>query len=202
MKQTKRLLVAAGALALVAGACGSDSESAAPEATTAAAGATTAAAAATTAGAATTAAAAAGAASIANGTIECKQQYKGKEVRIFSPVRNSETEKVADQLRDAYKPFEACTGVKVIFDGTDQFETEVQVRVNGGNPPDLIDFPQPGAFLGLVAKSQLKPFPDKLANAVKNDNVAGWPELATVNGKVYGVPVRGEREVVRVVQPG
>jgi len=83
-----------------------------------------------------------------------------------------------------------CTGVKVVWDGTDQFETEVKVRVESGNPPDIMDFPQPGGFLGLQAKGQLHPFPDLLANHVKNDMVPGWPELATVDGKVYGVPSR------------
>jgi alpha-glucoside transport system substrate-binding protein len=64
------------------------------------------------------------------------------------------------------------------------------VRVDGGNPPDVIDFPQPGGFLDLVKKNQLFPFPDALGAAITADNVAGWPELATVNGKVYGVPAR------------
>ena len=90
----------------------------------------------------------------------------------------------------AYAPLEECTGVKVVYDGTDQFETEVNVRVDGGNPPDVIDFPQPGGFLDLIKKGQLFPFPDALAAGVTTDNVAGWPELATVDGKVYGVPAR------------
>jgi alpha-glucoside transport system substrate-binding protein len=183
MKHSKRLLLVCSAAALLAAACGDDSS------TTTATNAPSESTAASATVAPTDATTAAGD-SLLNGAIECTQQYKGKEVHIFSPVRDSETEKVATQLRDAYKPLEDCTGLKVVFDGTDQFETEVQVRVNGGNPPDLIDFPQPGGFLGLVAKSQLKPFPDKLASAVTNDNVAGWPELATIAGKVYGVPVR------------
>ncbi len=98
--------------------------------------------------------------------------------------------RVASRLRDAYAPLEECTGLKVVYDGTDQFETEVIVRVDGGNPPDVIDFPQPGGFLDLIKKGQVFPFPDALGAAVTADNVAGWPELATVDGKVYGVPAR------------
>ena len=133
---------------------------------------------------------AAGGDSLLNGTIACEQQYAGKEVHIFSPVRDTETDKGASRLRDAYAPLEECTGLKVVYDGTDQFETEVIVRVDGGNPPDLIDFPQPGGFLDLIKKGQVFPFPDALGAAVTADNVAGWPELATVDGKVYGVPAR------------
>ena len=166
---------------LLVAACGSDSKTA-PAATNA--GGTTA------AGGTAAAAPAAGGDSLVNGTIKCTQQYAGKEVHIFSPVRDGETDKAATRLRDAYAPLEACTGVKVVYDGTDQFETEVKVRVDGGNPPDVIDFPQPGGFLDLIKKNQLFPFPDALGAAVTADNVAGWPELATVKGKVYGVPAR------------
>ncbi len=181
----KRIAAAAIALSFVAAACGSDEAvESGPVATDAPSDVTDA------PSADSTGAPAAGGESLLDGAIPCEQQYAGKEVHIFSPVRNSETEPVADQLTAAYGPLEACTGLKIVWDGTDQFETEVKVRVDSGNPPDLIDFPQPGGFLGLVASGQLLPFPENLANSVTNDNVAGWPELATVDGKVYGVPVR------------
>ena len=111
---------------LVVAACGSDGNSssgdtAAPGTAapggTAAAGTTPAAGTSATGG---TAAAGTGD-SILNGTIKCEQQYAGKEVHIFSPVRDSETDKGATRLRDGYKGLEDCTGVKVVYDGTDQF---------------------------------------------------------------------------------
>ena len=173
---------------LIVAACGSDSTSS-PAATNAP-GATTAAGGTTAPAAGGTTAPAAGGDTLANGLITCDQHSKGKEVHIFSPVRDSETDKGATRLRDAYAPLEQCTGVKVVYDGTDQFETEVKVRIDGGNPPDVIDFPQPGGFLDLIKKGDLIPFPDALGAAVTADNVAGWPELATVEGKVYGVPAR------------
>ena len=186
MKYGKRVALTAVTAALVVGACGS-SKSSSPAATTAAKAATASTAA---AAAATTAAAAAGGDSIMGGAIKCTQQFKGKEVHIFSPVRDSDTDKAATRLRDAYAPLEKCTGVKVVYDGTDQFETEIKVKMAGGNPPDVIDFPQPGGFNDLIVKNQMKAFPDDLAKAVTADNLAGWPELATVGGKVYAVPAR------------
>jgi alpha-glucoside transport system substrate-binding protein len=184
MKHGKRLLAFTAASAFAVTACGSSKTATSTPATTkaAAAAATDAPSAATTA--------AAGGDSVANGAIKCTQQYKGKEVHIFSPVRDSATDKAATRLRDAYAPLEKCTGVKVVYDGTDQFEAQVKVLVDGGNPPDIMDFPQPGGFLDLIKKNQLKPFPDALAKAVQTDNLAGWPELATVGGKVFGVPAR------------
>ncbi len=126
--------------------------------------------------------------SIANGTIQCKNQYKGKTVKIFSPVRDSATDPGATQRRNAYKPFETCTGAKVVFEGTDQFETQVNVRLAGGNAPDVIQFPQPGLLASIAKKNQLKPLTGAALKSAQKDFISGWLEYGTVNGKVYGIP--------------
>jgi alpha-glucoside transport system substrate-binding protein len=203
MKQRKLLVLTTVTAALLAAGCGSSkSTTTAPAATTVAGAATTAAAAGSTAAATTaapaaavtTAAAAAGdkqpAGSLLGTEIKCDGQFKGKEVHIFSPVRDSATDKAATRLRDGFAPLEKCTGMKVVYDGTDQFETEIKVKMAGGNPPDVIDFPQPGGLNDLITKGSVKAFPDTLAKAVTTENLDGWPQLATVGGKVYGVPGR------------
>ena len=126
---------------------------------------------------------------IAAGTIQCKNQYKGKTIKIFSPVRDSATDTAATQRRNAYAPLEKCTGVKVQFEGTDQFETQVNVRLAGGNAPDLIEFPQPGLLQQIAAKGQLKPLTGAALKSAKNDFISGWLEYGTgKDGKVYGIP--------------
>jgi alpha-glucoside transport system substrate-binding protein len=179
MKQRKRLLMVAGATALLATACGSSASK--TTATTVKAGA-----------AATTAAPAAGqpAGSLLGTEIKCDQQFKGKEVHIASPVRDSATDPAATRLRNGYAPLEKCTGLKVLFDGSDKFETEIKVLLKGGNPPDLIDWPQPGGLADQITAGTMKAFPDSLAKAVQTQNLDGWPQLATVGGKVYAVPNR------------
>ncbi len=126
--------------------------------------------------------------SIAAGKIQCKNQYKGKTVKIFSPVRDSATDPGATQRRNAYAPFEKCTGAKIVFEGTDQFETQVNVRLAGGNAPDVIEFPQPGLLASIAKKGQLKPLTGAALSSAQKDFIAGWLEYGTVNGKVYGIP--------------
>lgn len=128
--------------------------------------------------------------SLLNGEIKCEQQYAGKTVKIFSPVRDSENDKPIADLLAAYKPLEDCTGVKVEWEGTDQFETEINVRLEGGNAPDVIDYPQPGLMKSHVAKGYLVEFPADVAAHVSNDFIKGWDSYGTVDGKIYGMPAR------------
>ncbi len=127
--------------------------------------------------------------SIAGGEILCKNQYKGKTVTIFSPVRDSATDKAATDRLKAYKALETCTGLKIKFEGTDQFETQVKVRVEGGKAPDVIDFPQPGLMQSLARGGKLAPLSAKVAKHTNNDYISGWKEYSSVGGKVYAIPM-------------
>ena len=70
---------------------------------------------------------------------------------VFSPVRNSENDPTpVEDFTDFWQPFMDCTGVTIDFQGTDQFETEINVLLQGGSPPDVIDFPQPGLLRTLA----------------------------------------------------
>ena len=130
--KTKRIAVAAVAMSLVVAACGSDDSSSGTDGTTG--------------GSAPE--------SILNGEIKCEQQFKGKSVSVFSPVRDSDNDKPIADYVAAYQPLVDCTGVEIKWEGTDQFETEINVRLEGGNAPDVIDFPQPG-LLAATAVHQV-----------------------------------------------
>jgi alpha-glucoside transport system substrate-binding protein len=129
--------------------------------------------------------------SILNGEIPCEQQYAGKSVEILSPARNSENDsEVESDYVAAYQPLIDCTGVEIKWSGTDQFETEVNVRLEGGNAPDVMDFPQPGLLKTNASAGFLYPLPDDIAAHVTNDFIAGWDTFSTVDGKIYGMPGR------------
>jgi alpha-glucoside transport system substrate-binding protein len=183
------------ALSVVAAACGDDDDNASSATTAPSGGTATTAPAATTPG--TTAAEASGSAtggtgdSLMNGEIKCEQQYAGKTVEILSPARNTDNDPNVEQdYIDAYQPLIDCTGVKITWSGTDQFETEVNVRLEGGNAPDVMDFPQPGLLAANAKAGYLVPLPDDIVAHVKNDYLGGWDTFSTVDGKVYGVPGR------------
>ena len=129
--------------------------------------------------------------SILDGAIACEQQHAGKKVSVFSPVRDSEGDPTATaEFVAGYDPLAECTGVEVVWQGTDQFETEINVRLQGGDPPDVIDYPQPGLMANHVAQEFLTPLPDDLAASTANDFISGWDTYATFGGTVYGIPGR------------
>ena len=50
----------------------------------------------------------------------------------------------------SFEPFTECTGAKVVYEGSKEFETQVTVRVQSGNPPDIAIMPQPGLLKQIV----------------------------------------------------
>ena len=140
--------------------------------------------------------------SLLDGDIPCEQQHAGKRVAIFSPVRDSENDRpIADYL-GAYQPLVDCTGVEIVWEGTDQFETEINVRLEGGNPPDVIDYPQPGLMARHVRQGHLIPLPDYVASRLATDFISGWDAYGTVDGVVYGLPGRSNIKSLVWYSPG
>ncbi|MET7397543.1 ABC transporter substrate-binding protein [Dactylosporangium sp. NPDC005572] len=110
---------------------------------------------------------------------------KKKEVSIYATIRDAE----ADKLTQSWKQFEDCTNIKINYEGSGEFETQVKVRADGGQPPDIAVFPQPGLLASFVKSKQLKELPAPVkANLDKNWS-KDWAKYATVDGKVYGVPM-------------
>lgn len=110
---------------------------------------------------------------------------KGKTVSVYTSIVTPED----TPQKDSYKPFEACTGVTVKYEGDKSFETQILVRTKAGNPPDLAFVPQPGLLKQLVATGKVVAAPPEVqANA---DKFFGkdWEAYGTVDGKFYAAPL-------------
>lgn len=116
------------------------------------------------------------------------QQYgsmPGKTVSIYSAIVAPE-----DQPHiNSYKQFESCTGITVQFQGEKDFDTQVQVRIKGGNAPDLAVFAQPGLIKQLVATGKAVEAPAAVQANVKKFWSTAWQGYVTVDGKMYGAPL-------------
>jgi alpha-glucoside transport system substrate-binding protein len=196
------LLSACGDTATVAPATATTGTTAAPTATTAAAAPTaTKAAAAPTA---TTAAAGATATTASTGsTPGAKMDYskvgpelaaafagnykgKGLKVSMYGPFTTDDEVK----FNNSMKAFEDATGIDIQYQGDKEFETTINVRVEGGSPPDIADFPQPGLMASIAASGKVQDA-NKMINPdwLKQNYNQGYLDTATVNtpsGKILG----------------
>jgi alpha-glucoside transport system substrate-binding protein len=107
-------------------------------------------------------------------------KYKGKTVTAFGPFVDEDEAK----FNTTIKVFEDATGIDVKYEGSKQFEQDIIVRVQAGNPPDIADFPQPGG-LAALAKSgnavDLSPFLSQAYLQSKYNQ--SWIDMATMPGK-------------------
>jgi alpha-glucoside transport system substrate-binding protein len=105
-------------------------------------------------------------------------------VSIYSSIRDVE----ADRLDASWAKFEDCTGIDIEHEGSAEFEAQLNVRVDGGNAPDLAIFPQPGLLAQLTREGKLKkPTAVVQQNATQNFS-ADWIKYGTVDGTFYAAP--------------
>src|SRR5215203_1332261 len=110
----------------------------------------------------------------------------GKTVKMYTSIVAPE-----DQPHiDSYKLFETCTGAKVDYEGSKEFEAQLVVRVRSGNPPDLAYIPQPGLLNTLVKDTgKVVEVPDTVSANVDEFWSDSWRGYGTVDGKLYAAPL-------------
>ena len=126
----------------------------------------------------------------ASAAVNCApyKQYgdlSGKTVHIFASILSPES----DIYIDAYRDFEKCTGVTIQWEGSNDFESQLGVRVAGGSAPDLAVIPQPGLLQKMVQSGKAVPAPAGVVANAKKYWTADWRAYSTVNGKYYGAPL-------------
>ncbi len=113
------------------------------------------------------------------------QGHSGTKVSIYSSIRDTE----ADLLAESWKKFADCTGIKIEHEGSGEFEAQLQVRVDGGNAPDLAFIPQPGLLGRFAEGGKLKPVSAATKAMAEGNYSADWLKYSTVGGQLYGAPL-------------
>ena len=113
------------------------------------------------------------------------QGHDGKSVSIYASIRDTE----ADLLEQSWKQFEDCTGIEIEYEGSGEFEAQLQVRSDGGNAPDIAFIPQPGLLARFAEAGKLKPATAELKSLAEANYSADWLKYATVGGQFYGTPL-------------
>ena len=110
---------------------------------------------------------------------------EGTEVSLYTSILAPEDQPYID----AFVPFETCTGAKVTYEGSAEFEAQLLVRTQAGNPPDIALFPQPGLLQTIVRDTGLvvEP-PEQVVAAVDEFYGEDWKRYGTVDDVFYAAP--------------
>jgi alpha-glucoside transport system substrate-binding protein len=109
---------------------------------------------------------------------------KGKTVTMFGSILPPES----DSLNKSWAQFQSCTGIKIAYEGSNDFESQLGVRVQGGTAPNLAIIPQPGLLAKFVKLGAVKKPPaGVVANVDKYWNPT-WKTYGSVDGTFYAAP--------------
>ncbi|MFI9324294.1 ABC transporter substrate-binding protein [Kitasatospora aureofaciens] len=110
--------------------------------------------------------------------------HSGTTVTMFASILSPES----DNLEKSWAEFSKCTGIKISYEGSNDFESQLPVRVAGGNAPDFAIIPQPGLLAQMVKSGKVvKPPAQTVANQDKWSPV--WKTYGSVDGTFYAAPM-------------
>lgn len=111
-------------------------------------------------------------------------EYKGTTIDVLAQWIEAE----GQQFDDSLKAFRDATGINVIYSGITNYETVLNVRVEGGLAPDIAQVAQPGTMRSFQKDGKLIALDDVLDVATVKANMnPSFVDLASVDGKLYGL---------------
>lgn len=111
------------------------------------------------------------------------QDLSGRRVDIFGAFVDED----ARRFRASMELFEEQTGIRVVYEGSGDFESLITVRVEGGSPPDMAAFPQPGLLGDFVAGGHVIDMNNWFSmDYLQAQYDQSWLDMATMDGIMSG----------------
>jgi alpha-glucoside transport system substrate-binding protein len=123
---------------------------------------------------------------------------EGTEVTVTGPERD---ESEAGSLQAALDAFAEENGMTITYTGDADWEANINTQVEGGNPPDISIFPQPGKLADFARAGSVVPLSDEAAAATAENWAEAWTTFGNVDGTQYGVPVKADLKSLVWYQP-
>lgn len=106
-------------------------------------------------------------------------------VTIYGTIVDAE----AELLQESWADWAEENDIEIKYEGSQDFETQLGTRAQGGNPPDIAIFPQPGLFADFAERDFLVPAPEEVENNANEYWSEDWVAYGTVNDTFYGAPL-------------
>ncbi|MFP4179516.1 MAG: ABC transporter substrate-binding protein [Spirochaetaceae bacterium] len=112
------------------------------------------------------------------------EDLSGRTVNIFGAFVDED----ASRFEESMIPFEEATGIEVEYEGSGDFESLITVRTEGGDPPDVAAFPQPGLMQDVVSRVDNVDLNDWFDESYLQEQYEqSWLDLGTYEGEMVGV---------------
>jgi alpha-glucoside transport system substrate-binding protein len=113
-------------------------------------------------------------------------EFDGTTVEVWAQWLPESSE--AANFTYTLEPFQEATGITVDFQPTPEYETALQVAVDGGNAPDLAQIAQPGKMHQYADAGALVNLSDFFnQDKLSEEMVPAFYDLGIYNGNLYGV---------------
>nr|WP_290667765.1 ABC transporter substrate-binding protein [Ardenticatena sp.] len=106
-------------------------------------------------------------------------EFKGTVVTMTGPFTDEDAVKFNESVRE----FEDATGIDIQYEGSKEFEATISIRVEAGDAPDIVDFPQPGLLGTFVKQGKVVDVRAFLSEEyLRQQYNQSWLDMATLEG--------------------
>jgi alpha-glucoside transport system substrate-binding protein len=126
-----------------------------------------------------------------DGACDAYADYMGNEdttVDVFTSILPPEQQ----LFEEAWAQFEECTGIDIVFEGSEIFEAELPTRIAQGNAPDIAWISSPRALSRLVSDGGPVAAPLETEKLVDENWQPVWKQYGTVEGIFYAAPLSAQ----------
>ncbi len=124
--------------------------------------------------------------------------FGGAEVTITGSERDDPSvAAINDTLNEHFNPL----GLTVTFAGDADWEANINTQVQGGNPPNISFFPQPGKLADFARQGFLKPLDDAAVASITENWAPDFAAFGEVDGVQYGTPAKSDLKGIVFYKP-
>jgi alpha-glucoside transport system substrate-binding protein len=124
--------------------------------------------------------------------------FGGATVTITGPERDDPS---IASLNDTLQAFGETVNLNIEYTGDADWEANINTQVEGGNPPDISFFPQPGKLADFARDGFIVPVSAEVDATIDANWAEGFQIYGNVDGTQYGVPAKTDLKSLVWYQP-
>ncbi len=124
--------------------------------------------------------------------------FGGVTVTITGPERDDPS---IAAINDTLNAWGETVNLKVEYTGDADWEANINTQVEGGNPPDISFFPQPGKLADFARAGYIVPVTDEVNTTLDEFWADGFQKYGNVDDVQYGVPAKTDLKSLVWYQP-